>query len=107
MKKFQVTIQFNYKWRSSGAKIVSEKDFMDLVPSHKKYIDYLINKEVIEHYAVSMESQRIWITLNAESKPAIEKILSKSPLFPYFKFESHELFALDGQNYRLPTLQMN
>ena len=96
MKKFQVTIQF-----------ITDKEFMDLVPSHKTYVNYLINKEVIEHYAVSMECQRIWITLKADSKAAIEKILKKSPLFPYFTFESHELFALDGQNYHLPTLQMN
>jgi hypothetical protein len=96
MKKFQVTIQF-----------ITDKEFTDLVPAHKIFINYLINKEVIEHYAVSMESQRIWITLSAEDRPAIEKILSQSPLFPYFTYEADELFALDGQNYRLPTLQMN
>jgi hypothetical protein len=96
MKIFQVSIQF-----------ITDQEFEDLVPAHKTYINYLINKEIIEHYAVSMESQRIWITLNAEDKTAIEKILSQSPLFPYFTYETHELFALDGQNYRLPTLQMN
>jgi hypothetical protein len=96
MKKFQVTIQF-----------ITDKEFTDLVPAHKTFINYLINKEVIEHYAVSMESQRIWITLSAEDRPAIEKILCQSPLFPYFTYEADELFALDGQNYRLPTLQMN
>lgn len=96
MKKFQVSIQF-----------VTDKEFTDLVPSHKTYVNYLINKEVIEHYAVSMESQRIWITLNAEDRKDIDKILSQSPLFPYFTYEVHELFSLDGQNYRLPTLQMN
>ena len=96
MKKFHVTIQF-----------ITDKDFMDLVPAHKTYINQLINKEIIEHYAVSMESQRIWITLNAKDRPAIEELLKKSPLYLYFTYESHELFALDGQNYRLPTLQMN
>lgn len=96
MKKFQVSIQF-----------ITDKEFMDLVPAHKTLINYLINKEIIEHYAVSMASQRIWITLNALDRPAIDKILSQSPLFPYFTYEADELFALDGQNYRLPTLQMN
>ena len=96
MKKFLVSIRF-----------ITDKEFMDLVPAHKSFISQLISEEVIEHYAVSMESQQIWITLNAADKLAIEKILSQSPLFPYFTFETHELFALDGQNYRLPTLQMN
>ncbi|MBC7828689.1 MAG: hypothetical protein H7122_13140 [Chitinophagaceae bacterium] len=96
MKKFQITIQF-----------ITDKEFMDLVPAHKTYINYLINKEIVEHYAVSMESQRIWITVNVADRAAIEKIIAQSPLFPYFTYEVHELFALDGQNYRLPTLQMN
>jgi len=56
---------------------------------------------------VSMESQQIWITLNAESKHSIEKILSESPLYKYFTFTIDELFVLDGQNYRLPGLQFN
>jgi len=43
MKKFQVSIQF-----------MTDKEFTDLVPAHKTYINYLINKEIIEHYAVSM-----------------------------------------------------
>jgi hypothetical protein len=96
MKKFQVSIKF-----------ITDKEFTNLLPAHKTYINYLINKEIIEHYAVSMQSQRIWITLNAEDNSAIDKILSQSPLFPYFTYEAFELFSLDGQNYRLPTLQMN
>ena len=96
MKKFQVSIRF-----------ITDREFMDLVPAHKTFVSHLISEEVIEHYAVSMESQSIWITINAEGKEAIDKILGQSPLFPYFTYEVHELFALDGQNYRLPTLQMN
>ena len=76
MKKFHVTIQF-----------ITDKDFMDLVPAHKTYINQLINKEIIEHYAVSMESQRIWITLNAKERPPIEQLLKKSPLYLYFTYE--------------------
>lgn len=96
MNKFQVSIRFS-----------TDKEFADLIPEHKTFISQLISEEIIEHYAVSMESRLIWITLNAEDRKAIYKILAKSPLFSYFTYEVHELFALDGQNYRLPTLQMN
>ena len=77
MKKFQVSIQF-----------ITDKEFTNLVAAHKTYINYLINKEIVEHYAVSMASQRIWITLNADDTSAIDKILSQSPLFPYFTYEA-------------------
>jgi hypothetical protein len=96
MKKYQVSIHFEM-----------DNEFMALVPPHRTYINYLINKEIIDQYAVSMETQRVWITLNAEGKNAIEKILEKSPLFKYWTFEIDELFVLDGQHYRLPAMQLN
>src|SRR3954462_6994470 len=96
MKKFHVTIQFRM-----------DDEFTTLIPPHRTYIDELINKEVIEHYAVSMESQQVWITLKAENKKAIEKLLADSPLFKYFSYKIDELYVLDGQNYRLPNLQFN
>ena len=68
MQKYQVTIQFEMS-----------DDFMDFVPPHRTYINFLINQGTIDHYAVSMETQRSWITLNAEDKKEVEKILMKSP----------------------------
>ena len=96
MPKFQVTITFE----------ISD-DFMEKVPPHRTYINYLINKGTIDHYAVSMETQRSWITLNAEDKKEVEKILKKSPLYNFWEIEIDELFVLDGQHYRFPELNPN
>ena len=96
MQKYQVTIKFEMS-----------DEFMDLVPAHRTYINYLINNNTIDQYAVSMESQRVWITINAETKKDIEKILKKSPLYKFWDFEIDELFVLDGQLYRLPAVQPN
>lgn len=84
-----------------------DDEFMSLVPPHRTYINYLINKEIIDQYAVSMETQRIWITVTAKSKIEIERILAKSPLFKYWTVEINELFVLDGQHYRFPAVQPN
>ena len=67
----------------------------------------LINKDVIDQYAVSMESQRVWITMNAKTKKEVEKALEKSPLYKFWTYEIDELFVLDGQHYRLPAVQPN
>ena len=96
MQKYHVTIQFEMS-----------DEFMDLVPAHRTYINYLINKGTIDHYAVSMETQRSWITLNAENKEEVKKLLKKSPLFKFWTFEIDELFVLDGQHYRLPEVNPN
>ena len=97
MKKFQVTIHF-----------VMDDDFMSLIPSHRVYINNLIEKAIIEQYLVSMETQRVWITFTANNKEEVEQRLKKSPIFKYWtSFEVDELFVIDGQHYRLPALQMN
>ena len=96
MKNYQVTIHFEWS-----------DELASLIPAHRTYINMLINKSIIEHYVVSMESQRVWITLNAKTKKEVEKILKKSPLYPYLTYEIDELFVLDGQLYKLPALQLN
>ena len=94
--KYQVTIYFKI-----------DDAFMTLVPAHRTYINYLINSGVIDTYTVSMETQRSWIIINAVSKTEVEKYLDKSPPRPYWTVEIDELYVFDGQNYRLPALQLN
>ena len=60
MKKFQAIISFEM-----------DEDFMSLVPPHRTYINYLLNKGIIDSYAVSMEVQKSWITMNANSKKEV------------------------------------
>ena len=96
MKKFQAIIHFEM-----------DEHFMGLVPPHRTYINYLINKNIIDSYAVSMESQTVWITMNAESKPEADQIVAKSPLYKYWTYQIEELFVYDGQIFRMPTLQFN
>lgn len=96
MAKYQATIQFEMN-----------EEFMTLVPPHRVYIGMLINKGIVDHYAVSLETHRAWITLNAETKREVEKILQKSPLYKFWTFEIDELFVLDGQHYRLPEVNPN
>jgi len=96
INKYQVTVHFNI-----------DDQFMTLVPSHRTYINYLINKGIIDTYTVTMETQRSWIIINAASKKEVEDYLDRSPLRPYWTYEIDELYVFDGQNYRLPALQLN
>jgi hypothetical protein len=95
MSKYQVTIRFEMT-----------DEFMQLVPEHRSFINDLIEKGVIDHYVVTMESQRVWITINATGKREVKKFF-QNLLFKYWKMEIEELFVIDGQHYRLPAVQLN
>ncbi len=96
MKKYQVTIRFEWN-----------EETMQLIPEHRRYINSLIENLILEHYVVSMEAQRLWITINAGSKEEVISILSQSPFSPYWKYDICELIVWDGLNYRLPVIQLN
>lgn len=80
---------------------------MDLVPAHREVINSLIDDQVIDHYVVSMELQTVWITMNAKTKREAKSFLAPSPLYKFWKIDVNELMVWDGQNYRLPALQLN
>ncbi len=96
MPKFQATIEFEMT-----------REFIEQIPAHRTYINALINKNVLDQYAVSLEAQQAWITLTARSKQEAERILSKSPLSPFWTMLIDELFVLDGQHFRLPGVNPN
>ena len=96
MKKYQAIISFDM-----------DEQFMSFVPPHRTYINYLLNKSIIDSYAVSMETQTSWITVNADSKKEVFDILDKSPLSKYWSYEVYELFVYDSQSTRLPAVQLN
>lgn len=96
MKKYQAIINFTM-----------DDNFMSHIPAHREYINNLIEQGMIDQYVVSMETQRIWITVTAEEKKDVEDILAKSPLFSYWVFQVEEIYLYDGRLYRLPAVQLN
>jgi len=96
MKKYQAIISFDM-----------DEEFMTLVPPHRTYINYLLNKGIIDSYAVSMEVQKSWITINANDKKQVIDYLDKSPLSKYWDYEIVEPFVYDSQSTRLPAVQLN
>ena len=96
MKKYIITATF--EWNET---------MMQLVQEHRSRINALIDEQVIDHYVVSMENQTVWITINAKSKRDARGLLAKSPFYKHWKMTVNELMVWDGQNYRLPAVQLN
>lgn len=96
MKKFQVTIKFTMN-----------DEFMTHLPAHRLLINDLIERGIIDHYVVSMQSLSAWITFTADTREEVKEYLLGSPLSPYWSYEIDELFVIDGYQYRLPAVQLN
>ena len=45
-----------------------DDEFMNNIPAHRRYINFLINNNTIDNYAVRMETLRSWIIFNATDK---------------------------------------
>jgi muconolactone delta-isomerase len=84
-----------------------DEDFMNEIPEHRRFVNEMIQEGVIDHYVVTMESMKSWITFTADSKEEVEEYLQRSPLYRYWTYEIEELFVVDGHQYRLPALQFN
>ena len=96
MKKFLLIGKFEWN-----------EQMMNLIPKHRELINALIDEQVIDHYVVSMELQMVWITINAKTKTMAKKSLAPSPFYKYWVVSVSELMVWDGQNYRLPAVQLN
>jgi hypothetical protein len=96
MNKYQVCVTFYV-----------DEGFMSLVPEHRKVINALINRNIIDSYAISAETGRGWITMNGHTKQDVINHLKKSPLFERLQIEIDELFVYDSQMYRFPKIMMN
>ncbi|MFN8354418.1 MAG: hypothetical protein U0Y10_08235 [Spirosomataceae bacterium] len=98
MNKYQVSITFpSYL----------DQDFMAKIPQHRAYISKLIQSEVIDSYAISLERSKGWIVINADSESNVHEYLSKSPLYRYFNIEIDPLMVYDSRMYRFPKLALN
>jgi muconolactone delta-isomerase len=98
MNKYQVSITFpSYL----------DQDFMSKIPVHRSYISKLIQNEVIDSYAISVERSKGWVVINAESEAKVHEYLSKSPLYRYFNIEIDQLMVYDSRIYRFPKLVLN
>lgn len=87
---------------------VFDKGFIALIPSHRDFINQLLNEEVVEAYAISSDRSRGWVTMNGDDAAAFQTIEAQFPLYLYFKgIEIDELLIFDSASTRFPHINLN
>ncbi|MCC2546331.1 hypothetical protein LJY25_07735 [Hymenobacter sp. BT175] len=85
-----------------------DEDFISLIPTHRAHISDLIEQTIIETYAISADRTKGWVTINAASAAAVQKLVEKFPLFRFLAgVEIDELFVFDSASARFPQISLN
>ena len=84
-----------------------EEDFFALIPRHRKQVNDLIERGIVNNYTVDQERTKIWILFNASEESEVKAHLKNLPIFPLVKTEIFKLFIADGDIFRLPKVNLN
>lgn len=84
------------------------QEFWQLIPAHREVINELMNKEILQTYAVNQVRSLVWAAI---SGPSAEEVLTIVEQFPIYEFMEDvtidELFIFDNIGSALPRLVMN
>ena len=87
---------------------VFDEEFVALIPSHRAFINHLLNEKVVETYAISSDRSRGWVTITADDAAAVQSVVEQFPLYRYLHgVEIDELFIFDSVATRFPHISLN
>lgn len=82
-------------------------DIVSLLPKQRRVINELLQKGVLESYALSSDRSRAWCAVNADSERDVRHIFSGFPLIRFMKIEILELSWYDNVQLGFPPLMLN
>ncbi|WP_426058966.1 hypothetical protein [Hymenobacter sp. B1770] len=85
-----------------------DEEFIALIPSHRDFINRMLNEKIVEVYAISGDRSRGWVTINGDDVAAVQAVVEQFPLYRYFQgVEIDELFIFDSTASRFPNISLN
>lgn len=81
--------------------------FAALIPMQRDRVNQLMESRVIINYALDMDRNNVWATMQAKSQEEVMDILATFPIIKDVKVEIYELAFFDSAPVGLPELIMN
>ncbi len=81
--------------------------FAALIPMQRDRVNQLMEERVILNYALDMDRNNIWVTMQAKNQETIMDILATFPIIKDVTLEIYELAFFDSAQTGLPELIMN
>ena len=98
MNEYMVVIQFATSF---------SEEFSALIPRQRAQVNHLMEKGIITSYSLSLDRERLWITLLATSLDAVDKTLRMMPLYKFMRYHVIELMFHNSPLYAKMHLSMN
>jgi muconolactone delta-isomerase len=83
------------------------EEFIRKIPKQRAHVNFLINKKIINNYALSMDRTQLWVTINAASEQEVHDVLSSFPLIDFMDVHIHELLFHESVQYAMPEISLN
>ncbi|RTL57101.1 MAG: hypothetical protein EKK37_13700 [Sphingobacteriales bacterium] len=97
MKKFIVTFYLPE---------VLDFSFWKIIPEHRRYINKLMDDDVILTYGVNAERSKGWVVFSAATEEEVTEYIENFPIHDMITYEIEELFIFDSM-IGVPRLVMN
>ena len=86
---------------------VFTRRFSALIPQQRERVNQLLEERTILSYALDIERNQLWVTMQAKNQEALMDILSTFPIIKDVRLEIFELAFFDSAPMGLPDLIMN
>ena len=83
------------------------QQFTALIPEQRRVVNKLLAAQVILSYALDMERQNLWITIQAKNQLQVMDVLSTFPIIKEVKVDVFELAFYDTAPAGIHELIMN
>lgn len=83
------------------------QQFTALIPEQRRVVNKLLAAQVILSYALDMERQNLWITIQAKNQLQVMNVLSTFPIIKEVKVDIFELSFFDTVPVSMHEFIMN
>lgn len=83
------------------------EEFFAQIPAQRAYVNDLFVRGVLVGYALSHDRSRLWATVTADSREALDEIVDGLPLRRYMDVHVEELMFHQRSPYLLQIVSLN
>ncbi|MFZ4796490.1 MAG: muconolactone Delta-isomerase family protein [Bacteroidia bacterium] len=84
-----------------------DENFMRKIPSHRAFINLLINQGKIQSYTINENRTKGWIIFNTDNKAETERLMEQLPVYEFITYRINGILIHDSEIFRFPKMNMN